>query len=93
MLRPDIKVALSQKPLLYFSHNFGFKESDFNKVSNLVQNFHILATFDSHGEKVVAAVQHKYFPLIGVQFHPEKILFEHKLAVHTNLTKESMIAS
>ena len=78
VLRLDIKLALAQKPLLYFSHNFGFKQEDFDRVSNLAQNFHVLATFKNGKDKVVAAVQHKYFPLVGVQFHPEKILFEHK---------------
>lgn len=43
--------------------------------------------------QVVAAIEHKEYPIVGLQFHPEKILFEHKKKVNINLTRNSARAS
>lgn len=43
--------------------------------------------------EVVAAIQHRKYPIVGVQFHPEKILFEHKNVVNIQLTRNSARAS
>ena len=57
VLRPDIKTALSQKPLSYFSNHFGFTLEDFNSAENLTRNFRVLATSDFLGKKnLVVAV-------------------------------------
>lgn len=56
-------------------------------------NFKVLGYYKHKGMKIVSAIQHKHFPIVGVQFHPEKILFEHKSKVNTQLTKDSVRAS
>ncbi len=38
-------------------------------------------------------VKHKQYPIYGVQFHPEKIQYEHRASVKTNVTYESIEAS
>ena len=35
-------------------------------------------------------VKHRKYPFIGVQFHPEKIQYEHKDTIKTNVTFESL---
>lgn len=41
-------------------------------------------TYDSTGAKVVMAIQHKTYPLFGIQYHPEAVLTEHGHAVLNN---------
>lgn len=35
-------------------------------------------------------IKHKRYPFLGVQFHPEKIQYEHKDTIKTNVTFESI---
>lgn len=41
-------------------------------------------TYDTKDQKVIMAVQHKHYPLFGVQFHPEAILTEHGYTIFKN---------
>lgn len=67
--------------------------SDFRKIKHLRDEFKILGYYKHKNTKVVSAIQHRKFPIVGVQFHPEKVLFEHKSKVNIQLTKDSMRAS
>ena len=93
VLRPEIAKTMSTTPITYFAQHFGFTMKSFKKVRSLRQNFKVLAYYKKWGKKIVSAVQHKYLPIVGVQFHPEKVLYEHKLRVHVNLTKASAMAA
>ena len=92
VLRKSVAEAMTSTPITYFTHNFGFDKADFEKVKEL-ENVRVVAYYQKAGKKVVAAIQHKFLPIFGVQFHPEKILFESHQIVKKKLTKESSIAA
>jgi len=93
VLRPNVKESLEKNSLSYFSHMWGITIDDFTSNENLNENFSIIAYYEKDGHKIVSAIQHRTMPIFGVQFHPEKILFEHKLRVGVHLTRESSMAS
>lgn len=41
-------------------------------------------TYDIHAQPVLMAMQHKYYPLFGVQYHPEAILTAHGAQILRN---------
>ena len=93
VLRPEIAHTMSTTPISYFAQHFGFTIKSFKKVPTLNDNFKVIGYYKKWGKKIISAVQHKFLPIVGVQFHPEKILYEHKLRVHIKLTKASAMAA
>jgi anthranilate/para-aminobenzoate synthase component II len=67
--------------------------ADFLKNFFLKSEYNIIAYYQKKNSKIVAAIQHQNYPIVGVQFHPEKILYEHKSQVNIVLSKSSMIAA
>ena len=68
---------MKTKPLTFFNHNLGFLVSDFNKFENLKYQYKISMTYnDKIFGKGVAAFEHRHYPIFGVQFHPEKFLYD-----------------
>jgi len=62
---------------LYYSHNCGFHPEVILSSSAFNQNMNLLATSMTDYHKTFAAlVEHKKYPFIGQQFHPEKTLFD-----------------
>lgn len=93
ILSPDVKEYLENKNVNYFNHHYGFKLEDFKRNKYLKRDYNVIATYERHGDKFVAIIQHKKYPIIGTQFHPEKILFEHKRSLNVKLTFKSSLAS
>lgn len=93
VLRPEIVNYLENDRVSYFSHHFGFRLSAFEENKLLTESFFPVAYYTKQGKKYVSIVQHKKYPIIGVQFHPEKILFEHKERLNIKLTLPGSIAS
>lgn len=93
VLRKSIADTMSEEPISYFAQHFGFTLNAFNGQKPLRENFLPIGYYEKKGKKIVSAIQHKYFPIVGTQFHPEKVLFEHKNKVNVKLTRESAIAS
>ena len=93
ILSPSIKDYLESKDVNYFNHHYGFTVKNFKKNKGLHDNFNVVASYQRNGEKYVAIIQHKKYPIIGTQFHPEKILFEHKQSLNLRLTYRSSLAS
>lgn len=93
MLRMRVARNMEKQKLAYFSHHWGFEVSEFMRVPELRQNFNVIAYYQKGDKRIVAAVQHKEYPIIATQFHPEKILFEHKAKINVKLTKTSMMFS
>lgn len=83
---------MSSTPITYFTHNFGFDKKIFDSLEEL-KDTRVVAFYSKGGRQVVAAFQHNTLPIYGVQFHPEKILFESNHVVNKNLTRESSIAA
>lgn len=92
-LRPEIAKYLEENQVSYFNHHDGFRLNDFYANKPLKETFNVVAYYTANNGKYVAMMQHKKYPIYGVQFHPEKILFEHKRRVNTKLTLQSSMAS
>lgn len=66
---------------IYYTHSCGIRTTSFNKNAKLTENFNLLATSSSKkGINFVASMEHKKYPFIGNQWHPEKNLFERSLS-------------
>lgn len=55
------------------NHDYGISPSDFMANSHLRRFYNILATSkDENGAEYVAAIEGKFYPVYGVQWHPER---------------------
>jgi gamma-glutamyl hydrolase len=55
------------------NHDFGISPADFEECADLRRFYNILATAtDENGREYVAAIEGKYYPIYGVQWHPER---------------------
>ena len=55
------------------NHEYGISPNDFLNNSHLRRFYNILATsIDNNGKEYVAAIEGKYYPVYGVQWHPER---------------------
>jgi len=55
------------------NHDFGISPADFERCADLRRFYNILATAtDENGQEYVAAIEGKYYPIYGVQWHPER---------------------
>ena len=60
----------------YFHHVYGFISSETLNEPYVLDNIDILAqSITSNDLKIVAAYQHRRYPFVGVQFHPEEVEF------------------
>jgi gamma-glutamyl hydrolase len=92
-MTPSIVSYLEDKNVTYFNHHHGFAVEDFQSDVKLSSDYKVIAYYEKLGKKFVVAIQHKKYPIIGVQFHPEKVLYEHKNRVKIRLTMDASIAS
>lgn len=68
---------LRNERITFFNHSLGFKVSDFRKFEELEYQYHISLTYkDENYGTCVAAIEHKYYPIYAIQFHPEKLLYD-----------------
>lgn len=64
---------LETHPSTAQNHDFGISPKDFMDCDNLYNFYDIIATaIDSKGKEYVAAIEGKYYPIYGVQWHPER---------------------
>lgn len=90
----DLINEINDEPLIYFNHKFGFTPQQIQKSKRFKDSIDILSTTTlESGESVVSMIKHKKYPFIGVQFHPEKIQYEHRSSVQTNVSYQSVEAS
>lgn len=55
------------------NHDFGISPKDFEACDDLKRFYDILATaIDKNGKEYVAAIESKYYPIYGIQWHPER---------------------
>ncbi|XP_057297028.1 gamma-glutamyl hydrolase-like [Hydractinia symbiolongicarpus] len=75
---PKKMIRDSEKdPITAHFHQFSVTPKSFKHSSKLNSFFRVLATSsDRKGTEFVSAVQAKKFPFYGIQFHPEKTMFE-----------------
>lgn len=79
-LGPENTRLFAENASAYFFHNYGVSLDDFNSIPEISRNFMPVATFRVDSAKTpldfIAAYEHRKYPFFGLQFHPEKILFE-----------------
>jgi gamma-glutamyl hydrolase len=91
---PDLIQAVNDKPLIYFNHKFAFRPKQIMHNAEVGNEIDILSTTKlENNQVVVSMLKHRRYPFIGVQFHPEKIQFEHRASVQTNVSYWSIEAS
>lgn len=75
------------------SHGFCFTEANFTRY-NLTDEWKVLSTnVDRDGLEFISSYEHKSLPFYGVQFHPEKNLFEFERAPTTLHTSNAIKTS
>ena len=68
---------------IYYTHECGTRTGTFKKNAKLSSQLNLLATSKSkHGVEFVACVEHKKYPIIANQWHPEKNLYERGQLYH-----------
>lgn len=71
---------MQNKKILFYNHIYGILPEDIMKNKYLKDSINIIATTKmDDNTKFVSIFEHSKYPFIGVQFHPEKIQFEHKV--------------
>ena len=73
--------------ILYYNHNWAVTVNTYNTNQKLKNFWNMVATSTSHGDNVdfVCTMEAKKYPFYGVQFHPEKNLFEWKVSADRSL--------
>jgi gamma-glutamyl hydrolase len=81
-LSSDLRTELTSGPgILYFNHEDGLKESSFRNSKNLTSFWKATSTTRSKtGDVYVSTLESKEYPIFAVQFHPEKNLYEWRIA-------------
>jgi gamma-glutamyl hydrolase len=70
---PKYRAFLENRKSCLNNHEYGISPLDFMMNSNLRRFFNILGTsVDDTGKEYVAAIEGKYYPIYGVQWHPER---------------------
>ena len=73
----QLKAIESQK-LFYFHHRDGFTMDQINNHPYIKENIKVLgSSVTPKGYEVLSMFQHKHYPVMAVQFHPEKVQFEY----------------
>lgn len=59
---------------LYYYHNFGIQTKFFKSNKDVMKSFHLVGTTSKPGlmDSFVASIEHKEYPFIANQWHPEK---------------------
>ena len=73
----EIRTSFAKRNMTLNNHDKGIQPKDFYAHPQLGHFFHVLSTnVDRKGVPFVSAIEAKKFPIFGVQFHPEKNMFE-----------------
>jgi gamma-glutamyl hydrolase len=82
---------MAKEPLFCFRHEYGFVVDETLANEYIQKEIDILASQTTiKGEHVVAAYQHKSYPFVGVQYHPERVQFSSPFHLNINKTEESI---
>lgn len=81
-LNENLRSKLTSAPgILYFNHEDGLKLTSFRENRLMLNFWRVAATTTSpEGDTFVSAMEAKDYPIFAVQFHPEKNLYEWRIA-------------
>lgn len=83
--------ALNLQSVFYFHHRDGFTMEQINKSNYVTQNIKVLASVKTpQNVDILAIFQHKTYPFVAVEFHPEKVQFEYFDNAMINKSEYSM---
>ncbi|XP_022092688.1 gamma-glutamyl hydrolase-like [Acanthaster planci] len=75
----SVQNILSNEKVTYNNHHYGLTPTNFSMTTALKEFYRVLSTnVDSKGKTFISTIEAIYYPFYGVQFHPEKNLFEWK---------------
>ncbi|EGC36406.1 hypothetical protein DICPUDRAFT_31892 [Dictyostelium purpureum] len=73
----EIFEALATQPITMNNHQFGLSPQTFSDTSAINTFFNVLSTnVDRDGNTFISTIEAKNYPIYGVQWHPEKPIFE-----------------
>lgn len=78
----------------FYYNSKGISVKSFQKNANLVKNYKILADYETNtGKKYVSIIENTKYPFFGVQFHPEKNLYDNSDYFQADHSNESIKVS
>lgn len=72
---PDYQDTMANGPQFFYNSK-GVSVAAFENNRRVSRNYQVLSHFESAGKRYVAAVEHRTLPFFGIQFHPEKNMFD-----------------
>lgn len=72
---PNYESVLANGPQFFYNSK-GVCLATFESNRPAASKYQVLSTFGSGGKSYVAAIEHREYPFFGLQFHPEKNLFD-----------------
>nr|GLL22735.1 gamma-glutamyl hydrolase 2-like isoform X1 [Ipomoea trifida] len=89
----DVLEKLGEKCLIMQNHKLGVSPESFQADESLSNFFHVLTTSPDRDNKVyVSTIQAKYYPILAVQWSPEKNAYEWSLS-GTPRTADAILVS
>ncbi|KAL0217835.1 hypothetical protein RCL1_008684 [Eukaryota sp. TZLM3-RCL] len=83
--------SLQNENITMNNHYWGFSLAEFNRV--LAKHYVLISTNkDRQGKVFVSTMEHKLYPFFGVQWHPEKPIYEHSGAQANPHTQNAVAA-
>lgn len=77
----NLKEKLTKVGILYFNHEIGLKLSSFANNRYMIDFWKITSISKSKGgDLFISTLEARDYPIFAVQFHPEKNLYEWKIA-------------
>jgi len=73
----NLQEIVTKEKVTYNNHHQGLTPKHFNNLPRLVEFYNVLSTNeDAKGSPFISTIEAKKYPFWGVQWHPEKALFE-----------------
>lgn len=89
----EVHHILANENVTYNQHQFCITDHNM-EAYNLTKDWRVMSyNHDEKGLEFISSVEHKRYPIYGVQFHPEKSAFEWKLSSNYPESPNSIIAN
>lgn len=75
-LTPEEVSILEKQSSSFYNHDYAFTVHNFLKNHWLNNQYDLIGTTKAGATTIVSMIEHKTLPIYGVQFHPEKIIYE-----------------